>query len=653
METCDEVWAHNALFDRNVLKRCPELPQIPMEKWRCMMVRAYLHGLPGKLEKLTDIFKLGEEGKVDGQFLMRMFCIPKADGPYNEPVDFPLEWDLFVNWYAAGDILSMRALDSLIPHWNSTDELWHLYHLDQWRNDAGFAVDIDLAEKCLIAVTEESKRLAERTQELTMTDAGPAVEKATQRDKLLQYLLGEYGVTLPDLRADTIERRLEDPELPEMVKELLRIRLKATKASTAKYKRVIESQVGGRLRGTVQHRGAQRTGRDAGRIFQPQNLPRLSEEAVAAFYLLDDDGWQAIPKKERAGLVAGYMDKALTAFKEERAQLMLGDGVMASAANLLRGVIIAGPNTKLVVSDLANIEGRKLAWLAGEGWKLQMFRDFDAKKIKYDNYVLAYARAFGVAPEIVDDFMRQIGKVMELALGYQGGVGAFATMAVTYGIDLDDMAERAWDSIPDDVMAASRAKYYKALENTRKGLGMAERAWIVCQALVTLWRNAHPATVKYWWQTENAAKSATANPGRVFQAGYCRFEHRGNWLRCRLPSGRLLCYPSARLEDGQLSYAGVNQYTRQWSRIYTYAGKLVENIDQASSADVLKHGEKLAWHAGYRCVLPVHDELVTEVPDDDSFSEAALSGYLATVPAWADGLPLAAKGFEAYRYKKG
>jgi DNA polymerase len=647
MLECTEAWAQNAAFDRHLLRTAfPELPEIPLHKWRCMMVRAYMHGLPGKLEKLSEIFRLGAQAKYDGLNFIQMFCTRRKDqAEWNTRLTHPLEWSLFLD-YAEQDIVAMRALDVKIPKWNATPQEWHLWHLDQERNDRGFAVDVDLAQACLRAVTKEQKRMADRTQEMTDDE----VLRPTQRDKLLVWILEQHDVLLPDLKADTIERRLQDENLPDAVKELLRLRLRASKASSSKYKRVIDCHIKGRLHGTIQFGGAQRTLRDAGRIFQPQNLARFDVDAAKEWYDLGPG------EKLTEEMTADYIAAALDAFMSDCTPMVFGDGLMSAAGNVLRGVIVAGPNLKLVIADLANIEGRGLAWMAREGWKLAAFRAYDDGTGK-DLYILAYARAFNISPDVVDKEMRQIGKVMELALGYQGGVGAFCTMAVTYGLDLDKLADSAWSSIPEWEISAAKAKRDRALlRNDVAARTLSEKVYVVCSALVALWREAHPATTQFWQDVDWAAKAALLNPGKAYKAGPLVFDKQGNWLRMRLPSGRFLCYPDPRIEQTKLgeviTFAGVNPYTRQWCRIRTYAGKLVENADQAMSRDVLKHGEDLADQCGYPVVLPVHDELVTECPDTDDYNVEGLAAIMATVPAWAEGLPLAAAGFETKRYRK-
>ncbi|MDH2999297.1 hypothetical protein A1D23_04155 [Chelonobacter oris] len=301
-----------------------------------------------------------------------------------------------------------------------------LWFLDQQINDRGVAVDYELAEAALRAVAKEQAELRRRAQE--MTDG--QVQSTTQRDALLAHILVQYGIDLPDLTMSSIERRLEDPDLPEPVKALLRNRLNSSGTATAKYRRLLQAaSADGRLRGMLQFCGAGRTGRWAGRIFQPQNLPRPS-------------------------MKQGDIDFGITALKADAADLIF-DNVTALASSALRGGIVAPEGKKLVVSDLSNIEGRMLVWLAGETWKVRAFREFDNGS-GYDLYKMAYAKSFRISPEAVTKEQRQIGKVMELGLGYGGGVGAFLNFARVYNLDLDELAANAFERINPDILAQSK-----------------------------------------------------------------------------------------------------------------------------------------------------------------------------------------------------
>jgi DNA polymerase bacteriophage-type len=623
---CKTVTSHGAEFDSGVLSmhRWYRNLNIPYSRWRCSQALARMHSLPGGLDKLCGIFKLPYDLAKDeaGRELILLFCIPNADGSYCEPEAYPAKWQQFLD-YAGQDVVSMREVAKRIPRWNCTEQETRIFLLDAEMNRRGVGFDIDFARAAIPAV----KRVTDEMKGVTVALTDGAVESTTQRDKLLKYILAAYGVDLPNLKADTIERRLDDPELPDDVKELLRMRLSSTKASTAKFRRVLQSEIGGRLYGLLLYFGA-RPGRWAGRIFQPHNLPRPKHKQ-----------WQ--------------IDLFIDAVKNGDAELLFEAAEIPDiAASSLRGLIVAAEGRKLNVADLANIEGRVLPWMAGEEWKLQAFRDYDAK-IGPDLYKVAYARSFNMSPDDVGDESpeRQIGKVQELALGFYGGVGAFVNMAAAYRVDLAEMADRAYDTLPASIIADAKKRWFKAVED-RRTYDLPERIWIVCMSFVLLWRNAHPATRKFWYAVQEAAADAINTPDRVFVAGCLKFDRRGNWLRMHLPSGRYICYPGPRVDEDGISYLGWNHYRRCMGRIRTYSGKLVQNADEAISRDILAAGLLDADADGYNPVLSVHDEAICDSPDEDRFSAKGLCEHLTRARSWTDGLPLAAKGFQDTRYGK-
>lgn len=635
------ISAHFAMFDRNVLRYALGR-DIPIRRWRCTMTRAMWHGLPGSLDILGTIFKLPEDkAKLKtGRRLIHLFCKPQpktAKIARANRETHPAEWAQFLE-YAKGDIEAMRAVDAKLPTWNDAE--LDAYHLDQKINDRGICVDVGFAEAAIRAVEREQRRLAADVHRRT---AG-AVQSATKRDQLLAHILTAYGIDLPDLQMATLERRINDADLPVELRELLALRLQASTTSTSKYKALVRSvSDDGRLRGTLQFSGAQRTRRWAGRIFQPQNLARLDLEVIA--------GELRCSVKEAEARALEYLTDGIAAINADVADLFY-DNVMALAANAVRGTIIASPGRKLVIADLSNIEGRDAAWLAGENWKLAAFADFD-RGIGADLYKVAYSKAFKIAPADVGKDQRQIGKVMELMLQYEGGVGAFITGAATYKIDLEAMADAAIESIPDNVMDEAVGMWEWTLKSKRSTFGLSQRVFTVCDALKRLWRYAHPEIVGTWADLRENCQQAIWSPGKAFAFRRFVAVREGNWLLLKLPSGRCLCYPSPRVaDDGAISYMGMNQYTKTWSRIGTYGGKLFENACQAVAGDVLKHAMPAMEAAGYEIVLTVHDEAVTEAPDTPEYSAKALAGILATVPKWADGLPLAAAGFETDRYRK-
>lgn len=619
------IYAHNSHFDRTVLRHAHPRLAPDVTRWRDTMVQALAHGLPGALGALCEVLGVPQDKAKDkeGKSLIQLFCKPR---PKNSKLrratskTHPEEWRRFVA-YAGLDIEAMREVYKRLPKWNYQGTELTLWHRDQQINDRGVCMDVQLAQAAIEAVDLEQKRLAKRTQ--VMTDG--EVQAATQRDALIKHIVESYGVELPDMQRSTLERRITDPDLPTAVKELLAIRLQASTTSTSKYKSLMKGvSSDGRLRGTLQFCGASRTGRWAGRLFQPQNLPRPSLEQEQI-----DEGIEA--------LKAGCAD-------------LLFDNIMELTSSALRGCIMAPEGKKLVVSDLSNIEGRKLAWLAGEQWKLDAFREYD-EGTGPDLYKQAYARAFNISPDDVDKYQRQIGKVMELGLGFGGGVAAFLTFALVYGLDLDELANAALPNIPRDVIREAKNWYDESVKR-KSTYGLSERVFIACDSLKRLWRRAHPATCDFWYQLERTVRAAIATPQKTLYCGYLKIRRDGAWLRIQLPSGRALCYPSPSIEKGNITYQGINSYSRKWQRLKTYGGKLVENVTQAAARDVLAGNMPLIEDAGYSIVLTVHDEVICEAPDTDDFNDKALSALLSTNPEWAPDIPLNAGGFEAYHYRK-
>lgn len=598
------VWAHNVAFDRTVLKASLGIG-IALERWRCSMCLAYMHSMPGSLDSLCAALEVAQDKRKlkSGKDLVRLFCIPPTEASGRKRATrhtHPEKWQEFLE-YAGGDIVAMRECIAKLPKWNLNASELALWQLDRIINERGIAVDLDFCRAAVQAADAEKARLAERASE--MTDG--AVHAATQRDALLAHLLKAYNVSLPDMQAGTIERRLEDPELPEPVKELLSIRLQASGTSVSKYKAFLRATSSdGRLRGTLQFGGASRTNRWAGRLVQLQNLSR-------------------VPK-----YLKNQYDFAVETIKCGAVELVY-QNAMDVIGSTVRGALIAAPGKKLCRADLSNIEGRVLAWLAGEDWKLKAFANGD------DLYIEGYSRSFGIpveevrADEEAGGTMRLIGKVQELACGFQGAVGAFGSMAKLYGVNLEE----------DRVLEIVRA-----------------------------WRSANPKIVALWYDLEDAAINAVNNAGTTYTCGRLKLRRDGQWLRIRLPSGRVLCYPSPRWEpkkivdadtgktvdnpNGGLSYVGLNQYSRRWERLRTYGGRLAENCTQATARDVFAEGLKRCEANGYPVVMHVHDEAICETPDTDEYSGEAVARFLATPPDWAEGLPLAAEGSETKRYRK-
>lgn len=628
------ITAHNAMFDRNVLNYNGYSTSI--SRWCDTMVQAYCHALPGSLEKLCEVLGVPQDlaKNKDGQRLIHLFCKPR---PKNMKLrratrlTHPEDWAKFIQ-YGKDDIVAMREVAKRLPTYNypvggGSNELAH-WHLDQKINDRGFHVDLDLVHAAIETSKLEKIELKHATQIMTEGQ----VASATQRDAILNYILEAHGIVFADLKKGNVEKHLNNPDLPRAVKELLAVRLQATATSVSKYSALARAvNDDGRCRGTIQFGGAARTLRAAGRTFQPQNLASR-------------------------GLLEDYeIDFGIDAIKQGMAPDFFPN-VMHLLTSCVRGCLTAAPGKKLVVADLSNIEGRLAAWFAGEVWKLNAFSDFD-KGMGHDLYNLAYSKAFKVDVESVKKPQRAIGKVMELMLGYQGGVGAFLTGALGYGFDIEKLARDNWDTLPADQLAEANSFYAYVIKKRMSTFGLSKEGFITCDVLKRLWRASNHNIELIWGGLENAIVNAISDPGTVHDVGeHLKIRRDKNWLRIRLPSGRYLCYASPRLtEKGnkfEISYMGLNNYTKQWMRLKGYGGLFFENICQAAARDVLYGAMPNAEANGFEIVLHVHDELVTETDDQEFFTSDKLSEIMTSSSTWTAGLPLAAAGFESYRYRK-
>ena len=643
-EDITQVW-HNSMFDRNILKYAENI-HVPPERIFDTAVTAAMHGLPMGLDKLCKIFGIAEDKakSKDGRRLIMLFCKPRPKSfklARATAGTHPEEWAAFID-YAKKDVVAMREIHRKIPKWNCTEGEMGLWCLDQRINDRGYRIDTELTDGALDAVTLVQKKLAAKTKRMTEG----YVQSATQRDELLLHLLAEHGVSLPDMTKSTLQRRMDDESLPKYARDLIATRLETATTSTSKYKKLRNGvNVDGRLRGTLQFCGASRTGRWSGRTFQPQNLPRPTHK-------------QAVIEAAIPYFKLGCID-------------LVSDDVMKLASSSIRSCIVAEEHHQLVVSDLSNIEGRVAAWLAGEQWKVDAFSAYDnilgwgvdkegnpqAVREGHDLYALAYARSFNTTPEAVvdnknngDGSMRQLGKVQELALGYGGGVGAFVSMVANYRIDLTDMATKVLPNVPADVLSDA-TRFYNSRTDAQR-FGLTKDVFVACDSVKRLWRASQPEISSYWYALEDAMRRCieTGSPQKTRRI---IFDMKKAWLRVLLPSGRVLCYPSPKIsEEGTITYSGINQYTRQWGRIKTYGGKIFENICQAVARDVMTANMPRIEQRGFDILLTVHDELITEVPTSLGLNDRVLSALMAEVPPWAEGLPLAAAGFTADRYRK-
>lgn len=579
--------AFNANFERTCFAAALE-EEIPPEQWRDTMILALELGLPRSLADVGMALGLPEDKLKDpqGKALIQFFSKPckatKANGgrTRNLPEHDPAKWELYKSYNRQDVVTEKEIWHKLIGFgWpKSEKELWNL---DQRMNDHGVRLDVPMISKIVEFDNARKVELLEEAKELTGLQNPNSLAQ-------LKPWLASLGVNMASITKDTIAEALAG-DLPEDARRVLEIRTALGKTSVAKYSTMLDAvNDDGRLRGILQFYGANRSGRWAGKLVQTHNLAR-----------------NTLPDLDVARQLAceGDFDTMQTLFGETSFVF----------SELVRTAFIPSEGCRFVVSDFSAIEARVIAWLSGEEWRIEAFR---AGK---DIYCESASQMFHV-PVVKhgeNGELRQKGKIAELALGYQGGVGAMKQMDKS-------------GSIPEEEL----------------------------QPIVDQWRLASPKIVKLWKTCEMAAKTSIEEKRTVkIRCGVAFRYIQGN-LFITLPNGRHLCYWGARLEEdprgwgNKIIYKGVNQNTKQWGDVETYGGKLVENIVQATARDCLAEVMKRVSSLGYKIVMHVHDEIIVDVPVEDKTAPEKITAIMGEPISWALDLPLKGETYETDFYKK-
>ena len=574
--------AFNAQFERICLEKYYKI-NLPPDQWQCSSIYARYLGLPGDLAGAAKYLKTGEQKDAAGKRLINYFSKPcrptKANGGRirNLPEHDPEKWEQFKE-YCLQDVKTETAirqkLEDLRPF---PDRERALYALDQKINDRGVAADPELIRCAVDMDAQVQAKMADAGKKLT------GLENPNSVAQLKKWLSEKTGLQVDQVTKQTVAEMLALDLAPE-VRRVLELRRDMAKTSIKKY-RAMENSIGDdhRIRGLFQFYGAARTGRWAGRLVQMQNLPqnKMGDLGLARELLKRGDA--------------------------DALELLFGD-IPPILSQLIRTAFVAPPGKVLLVSDFSAIEARVIAWLAGEEWRLKVFRGHG--KI----YEASAAAAFGVPIEDIakDSPLRQQGKVLELACGFGGGYRAVAKM---------DYANAIAEEARQDVVRA--------------------------------WRKANPKIVAFWKACEAASMRAIELRETV-STGYLKMWYAKGTLSIGLPSGRALNYPNAKIEIDELynrpriAYDGMEQ-GKGFGRLSTYGGKLAENVVQAVARDCL--AEALLRLKDRDIIMHVHDEVVLEVPEKEADLNE-INGIMKEEISWAPGLPLAAEGFITKYYKK-
>lgn len=586
--------AYNANFERTCLaKHTGQL--MPPDQWRCTMILAVQLGLPRALENVGPALGLSEEEqkKKTGKALIQYFCKPckptRSNGgrTRNTAVNAPEKWELFKE-YNIGDVATEQAILKRLRDFRPDDKEQALWSLDQIINDRGVLLDVDMAEKIVGFDTLRSEELLQESRELT----GLSNPNSLQQ---LKPWLSEHGLPAESLRKDDVEEALQAPDLDPDVRRVLEIRQALGKTSVKKYQTMIDiAGADGRARGIMQFYGGH-TGRWAGRSLQPQNLARNT---------MPDDELDAARDLVKMGDFEGL-------------EMLFGEPAPIFS-QLVRTAFIPSPGNRFVVSDFSAIEARVIAWIAGEEWRLDVFRNDG------DIYCESASRIYHV-PVVkhgINGELRQRGKVAELALGYGGSVGAMKQMDTT-------------GSVPEEEMSG----------------------------IVQQWRRESPAIVRMWKECQNAAVSVISGrqPRRVsrtLQGTEFYMERVAGTpvLIIRLPSGRPISFWDPMVMESEMgprvTYMNQNQTTRKWERCETYGGKITENIVQSVARDCLAEKMTQLSAQGYNIVFHVHDEMILDVPREDTRAAEIVDKIMAEPIDWAEGLPLKGGTYECDFYRK-
>lgn len=598
--------AYNAAFELACLGRHFGRALDPVQ-WRCTSVHALYLGLPGNLADVGKVVGLpdDQQKKRSGSALIRYFCIPckptKANmgRTRNKPIHDREKWRLFKD-YCAGDVVAEREIANRLAKFPVPDKEQRLWALDQRMNNKGVTIDRTLVEAAIVCDQTYKQRLTNEAIRLT------GLSNPNSRNQLLAWLIVEDGTDVDDLTKKTVPTILKSTE-SDVVHRVMELRQQLAKTSVSKYHAMQRSACGdAAVRGLTQFYGANRTGRWAGRLVQVQNLPQNKLKDIdLARNLMKAGDYESIDN--------------------------LFGNVFDTMSQLIRTAFVARPGHKFVIVDFSAIEARVVAWLAWCQWRIDVFNTHG--KI----YEASAEQMFKLPPGSVDKKSpyRFKGKVAELALGYGGGAGALKTMgALDMGLTEDEL-----------------------------------------EPIKVAWREANPEVVQFWYDCESAAKMAVAHKTSVEvpvagKRSSLVFSGESGFLFIKLPSGRRLAYVKPRIEAedlyreksdgskfqiaraGSLTYEGLDQKTKQWTRVATYGGKLVENITQAIARDLLAEAMLALDDGGFTLLTTVHDEVVCEELIDGPRDVHLAEQIMGRPIPWAKDLPLRGDGFETAYYMK-
>lgn len=622
--------AHNAEFERaiwqHVMVKKYNWPEIPLRQWRCSAAKAAVHQLPRDLDRAAIALGLKNQKDKEGHRIMMRLSKPKPANQQKTGVwDEDSEKLVKLFHYCVQDVETEHELSDHLR--DLSDDEQEIWFLDQKINARGVYIDTDSVRQITTMFESRKAELINECREITGVNP-------TQIQELRNWI-DKQGAKTKDLTADTVSQLLELDHIAGDVRRVLEIRQQSGMTSVNKYIAMLECVNSDfRARGCHMFNGAG-TGRWSGKRVQFQNI-------IRAYYKDVEDCLKLIKSGDYEMVEVLY------------------DNLVVTASKLIRSMIMAPAGKRLIAGDYKSIEGRVLAWLAGEEFILEAYRS------GADLYKVAASGAFGMHHDEVDKDKRQIGKVIELACGFQGHWSAFMSMAKIYDVKPPEGIELEKKDMKDfngRRLTEREAKFKK---------------W--SSPFIMEWRVNRPKTIEFWADLQNAAFECIRKPNKTITVSFLKFGTRlykgHRFMHIRLPSGRLLNYFEPRIDiveeryieeeivngakvekvkkrkKKQITYLSVDSTTNQFKRIHTYGGKLAENVTQAVANDFLRFAITNHEKAGYPIIFHVHDEDITEVSEDFGSLDKYLD-IMRKIPVWATGCPIDVDGWEGKRYRKG
>jgi DNA polymerase len=583
------IYAHNAAFERLIFWYVLGI-NFKLEQFYCTATQARANCAPGSLEDVGRFAGASMKKDHRGSQLIRLLSIPQANGSFRQDATLMAE----MISYCEQDVRAMRAV-SLGMRPLSEDELAD-YHVNERINDRGVMVDVPLCQAAVKFASDEMIEIEQIVDEVT-----EGAITSVRSPKMRQWVIDRVGP-----QALKLMESHKDGEKKYSIDKTVRANLLAMENPDEIPPAVAE----------VIQCADDLWASSVAKFSRLADLADVEDQRVRGAFVFS--GGSATGRASSYGAQVHNFTRKCAAEPDTVRNAMVrghtivpkyGERVTDVLKGMLRPALIPAAGKQLVVADWSAIEARVNPWLsncfAGER-KLEIFAKGE------DVYKVNAAATFGVAVDAVDDHQRQIGKVQELACGFAGGIGAFAAMGRVYGVHLPESDARR---------------------------------------MVDAWRRANAWSVPYWQKLEESYTRAMRNKGHEFPVGRVTYMFDGQHLWYMLPSGRVLCYPYARLEQDGISYAKAAWKpavdAKEWPRARLWKGLACENITQAVANDLLRHALRQLDDV----VLHVHDVIVLESADPVE-AAARLEKVMCTPPAWAKGLPLAAGVSVMTRYGK-